>query len=408
MIAPAGALPQTAGRDDAVVRFTLLCLAARRQADPGRVAELRELAHSGEVDWEDCQALAETEKLEPLLFAFLAGQGVLPGPVEARWRLAYRRNAARNALVFHELAHVLRQLAGARVPAILLKGAALALTVYEKPALRPMADLDLLLHPADVPDALEALQAEGYAMSLPELGLVNALEYTNEFLLSRPGGAEIPVELHWGLFNSPFYGHEALEAWLWEGALPAQPVEGVSLPPRIFRPEAQILHLCGHLALHHAGEGLLWLNDIAEVTYHYREQIDWRILLEQAQAADLVLPLQQVLPRVAEGWQAPIPAEALAALGALQPSPVEARVFGGMSTGQRSVASEVWSGLAGLGGTAGRLRYLAAKLLPSAAYMRQRYRIRNAALLPLYYPYRWLLGVRSALSFMAKPKNRKG
>ena len=75
MIAPAGALPQTAGRDDAVVRFTLLCLAARRQADPGRVAELRELAHSGEVDWEDCQALAETEKLEPLLFAFLAGQG---------------------------------------------------------------------------------------------------------------------------------------------------------------------------------------------------------------------------------------------------------------------------------------------------------------------------------------------
>ena len=68
----------------------------------------------------------------------------------------------------------------------------------------------------------------------------------------------------------------------------------------------------------------------------------------------------------------------------------------------------MWSDLAGLGGTAARLRYLAAKLFPPAAYMRQRYHIRHAALLPLAYPYRWLLGVRSALSVMAKPRHRKG
>ena len=288
---------------------------------------------------------------------------------------------------------------------ILLKGAALALAVYEKPDLRPMADLDLLLHRPDVPRALEALQAAGYAMPLPELGLAKSLAYGNEFALNKPDGVDCAVELHWHLFDSPFYGREGRDAWLWEAS---QPVTVAGLPARILGPEAQILHLCGHLALHHAGEGLLWLNDIAEVIYHYREQIDWRLLTEQAQAADLVLPLQQLLPRVAEGWQAPIPAEVLAALGALQPSPAEARVFGGMSAGQRSVAAEVWSDLAGLGGPAARLRYLAAKLFPPAAYMRQRYRIRHAALLPLAYPYRWLLGVRSALAVMAKPKNRKG
>ncbi len=166
-------------------------------------------------------------------------------------------------------------------------------------------------------------------------------------------------------------------------------------------PEAQVLHLCAHLALHHAGEGLLPLNDIGEVLHRHRGQIDWRVLMAQAQAADLVLPLQQILPRVARGWGAPIPAEALAALAALPPSTAEAQVFGGMSAGPRTVAAEVWSDLVGLG-AGGRLRYLTAKLFPAPAYMRQRYDIRHAALLPLAYPYRWLLGGRSAFALIAR------
>ena len=32
-------------------------------------------------------------------------------------------------------------------------------------------------------------------------------------------------------------------------------------------------------------------------------------------------------------------------------------------------------------------------LLPSPAYMRHRYNIRHSLLLPLYYPYRWLVNL---------------
>ncbi len=376
-------------------RSLVLCLVASREREA--LEAVRALISQGGFDWD--MWLRRTAGLAPLLYRNLHGHGILPPGVDARLLFAVFHSRTRSEIAFRELDRVLPCLSDAHVPVILLKGAALATAIYGDPVLRPMIDLDLLVHPGDVARVLEALQGLGYEPPATEMRPQDALAYSNEIGLSRPGGAEIPVEIHWGLLDSPLYRGRPPEEWLWGTALPVSIGQAGAW---MLGPEAQILHLCGHLALHHAGEGLLWLNDIAEVLYHYKEQIDWRRLLGQAQAADLVLPLQQVLPRVAEGWQAPIPAEALAALHALQPSAAEARVFGGMSAGPRSVAAEVWSDLPGLGRAGERLRYLAAKLFPARAYMRERYGIRHAVLLPLYYPYRWLLGVRSALAFMAK------
>ena len=42
-----------------------------------------------------------------------------------------------------------------------------------------------------------------------------------------------------------------------------------------------------------------------------------------------------------------------------------------------------------------RLHFAWINLFPSAGYMRQRYRLAYDALLPLCYPYRWALGLRS-------------
>jgi hypothetical protein len=402
--------------NDEAIGFVLLCLRGRRQPECRTAA--CGLAHSGDIDWDGVQTLAKDEGLEPLLLSVLGGQGVLPAAVEARWRQVTFRYAGRNTLIAQELADVLQQLGGAGAPAIVLKGAALAVTVYEEPSLRPMTDLDLLLRRDDVPRALQALQAAGYETPVPELGLDGALEYANELVLHRPGGLEIPVELHWGLFDSPFYDRRELEAWLWETAVPGAmvPGRGEALPTtlersnvetlerwgtspqraRILGPEAQILHLCGHRALHHAGQGLLWLNDIAEIVAHYGDRIDWGMLARQAETFDLVLPLREALPRVAEGWGAAIPAATRARLQAAPVSPGEARAFRWMTEPDGGVALEVWSDLAGLSGPAGRARYLVKKLFPSPAYMRQRYSVEHAALLPLYYPYRWWLGLRSA------------
>jgi len=51
---------------------------------------------------------------------------------------------ARNLLLYHELPRILKVLSP--LPVIVLKGAALAATIYHRIGLRTMGDLDLLVH----------------------------------------------------------------------------------------------------------------------------------------------------------------------------------------------------------------------------------------------------------------------
>ena len=62
----------------------------------------------------------------------------------------------------YELRRVLGLLAAGGVKALLLKGAALAYTVYAAPHLRPRGDLDLLIAHADLQAADQALLAAGW------------------------------------------------------------------------------------------------------------------------------------------------------------------------------------------------------------------------------------------------------
>jgi hypothetical protein len=387
--------PQGQAGEDPATRFTLLCL--RGRWDPAALEAARELASTGALDWEAWRQAVEAEVLSPLLYRVLHGQGIIPPPLEGELRLAYLRNARSNVLAFRELDDIVRCLAAAGIPAILLKGAALAETVYGNIAVRPMADLDLLVRREQMPGALRALGEAGYVAAEPEARAGLALEFENELVLRKPGPAEVPLELHWSLLDSPHHQRLIPADWLWQTARSSLFAgEGAGgEAARILGPEAQLLHLCAHLVLHHLGQGLLWRHDIAEVIAFYRDAVDWEELLARAAAFDLVLPLQTVLPQVAEGWSAPVPAAVLARLRTLQPSAAEMNAFRLLTAAQRPVAQRMWTDLSGMAGWRARLGYAASVLFPSPAYMRHRYTIPHPTLLPFYYPYRWWLGLRS-------------
>jgi hypothetical protein len=103
-----------------------------------------------------------------------------------------------------------------------------------------------------------------------------------------------------------------------------------------------------------------------------------------------------VLDRAADWLGAPVPEEVQARLNRLHPSPTEERVFSRLTAGRRPVARRFRDDLASLSGWR-RLRYAFINLFPSPTYMRWRYDIPHPLLVPLYYPYRWWLGLRSAL-----------
>ncbi len=329
----------------------------------------------------------------PLLYSALRGRKLVPPAVEEELRRDYYGSAARAMVLWHELEKVLRALAAEQIPVILLKGAALAEAVYVNSALRPMGDLDLLVREKDVPAALRALAAQGYSAATAEAHAGLTVESENEVALC---GARAVVEIHWSLLDSPYYQSHLPIEWFWQTA---QPLRVGAQPALALGPEAQLLHLCAHLLLHHGGESprLLWLHDIAAVLHRYGEQIDWPVLLQQAQACDLVLPLQQLLPRVAREWARPIPETALPRLAALRPSRAEARVFGLLTAPRRPVIQRFWTNLRTTPTWPRRLRYALQSIFPSPSYMQRRYSIRHRLLVPFYYPYRWYVGVREVL-----------
>ncbi len=377
-------------------QFVQLCL--RSRWDVSLLQAARALTQQ-EFDWEALDRIALSGGLAPLLYSLVRGHNLLPPQLEQTLQSAYYDTARRNLSMLHRLGNVLRQLRATGVEVIVLKGAGLASAVYGNVAVRPMGDVDLLVRPAQASTALDVLGSLGYTQGDTEPHAGDALAYENEVMLRHPGGAGVTIEVHWNLIDSPHYQRAIRLDWFWETA---QPVEIGQAAAWILGPEAQVIHLCAHLTLHHGSEGRLWLHDIAEVIALYQSQINWEQLLAQAQACDLVIPLQRILPRIADEWQAPIPALVLEQLRALRPSRAEARVFSLLTAKRRPVALRFWADLVSMPNWPHRLRYAWNNLLPSPTYMQRRYHISSPMLLLFYYPYRWCLGVRSALGMLTR------
>jgi hypothetical protein len=368
-----------------------LCASLRLRHDPSGGAALRAGARDLEDDWACLQSLIAAERLAPLLHRTLGGLEIVPPDVAEVLRDGYRLTAVRNMLLLHALGACLRQLATAQVPVIVLKGAALAEVVYGNVSLRPMGDVDLLVHQRDLARTRHVLEGLGYVLGRAETHPGVLAEHENELVLCKPGPVPVFVDVHWSLFDSPYYQSRIAMDWFWQTAQPAQ-IAGV--PALMLGPEAQIIHLCGHLSLHHGAAGLLWWHDIAEVLVFYRGRMNWTELLSRTRQYGLVLPVRAVLTRVSADWGAPIPAGVLHALRSHPPSRAEQRVFSRLSGAPRPAGQRFWSDLTSMPSWRQRLRFARTNLFPSAAYMQQRYRVPHPLLLPFYYPYRWLRGLR--------------
>jgi len=268
-------------------------------------------------------------------------------------------------------------------------------SVYGKIALRPLRDVDLLVRHQSGADALRVLAACGFEPARASSPNSGADGFENELLLIKPGRVPVPLELHWSLFDSPYYRQQLdIDDW-WRRT---QPFTLRNTPARMLDPVAQLLHLCGHLGLHHGGSDLLWEHDIAEVVHTYAGELDWDTLLDRAAATKLVLPVTSLLLRVAIEDHAPIPTAVIERLQALEAGADEHRIGAYLSARNRGAGVRFWTDVASMAGWRPRLRYAWTRLFPSPEYMQTRYGLRHRLLLPLYYPYRWLSGFTSLLS----------
>jgi hypothetical protein len=390
--APVAGPPPTENRPEAggsELAFLRAVLSTSR--DPRAVAAL--VARTGRaLDGDALHELIEREGVGPLLYRALGRRELLSPATRAALRQSYRATALRNLTLLHELGNCLDRLAAAGVAAIVLKGAALAQPVYGSLACRPMRDLDILIHRRDLPRARAVVERLGFGSLRLETHPGALAEHENELAFLKPGRVPVDLDMHWSLLDSPFYQRALTTEWFWDSAR-VQPLGGLSA--LTLGPEALLLHLSAHLMLHHRGAGLLWWADIAEVLHVEGPAIDWGEVFARSRACHLLLSMRAVLTHLAAEWNAPIPADALQRFATARPSPAEADLFRRLS-GEATAGERFWTDLRGMASWRQGLHFARTNLLPSPAYMRDRYAIRHPWLVPLYYPYRWLRGLRGS------------
>jgi hypothetical protein len=373
-----------------IQQFVLLIL--RGRWDPSAILEEPVLLARCSMDWEQCYQLIAANGIAPLVYSIIRDQGIFPPILEQKLQKAYEHNHARNIYLFSELKTILHRFEVVGIPNILLKGCALSKEIYGGVALRPLTDLDLLVRPGETKSALGELKLLGYESLMPERGENSSLLFENEVLLVKPGPFRTVIEIHWSLLDSPYYQHYLDMNWFWQTA---GKLDFFGAPTTIFSPEAQLLHLCAHLMLHHSRRRLLWQHDIAEVIVHYNDTIDWGELLDRAKIFDLIIPTQNILSSVIAKWHLPVRSEILKRLNELQPSSNEMKVHAYLTVDKSSSGRSFLNDLRSMPDTRMRIRFILNNLFPAPTYMTSRYHITNALLLPIYYPYRWYLGLRS-------------
>lgn len=343
----------------------------------------------GDPECDSLSTLAAAHDVAPLLGRRLRELEWHGGASSARLRETSRASAAKNLMLFADLAKIVVAAQTAGWPVIPLKGAFLAEAVYGDIALRPMADLDLLVKPADLPRAIETLRGLGYESEQPFDPMAQQEGFQDMPPMRRPGGAM--VELHWTLVT-PLCGARIDEAELesiWERSVPAT-IAGVS--SRALAPEDLLLHLCMHASVHHrfADVGLKSFVDMAEAVRHYEGTLDWGAFIDRANRWRVANGVRMAL-MLAEEWTGlRVPADVWTRLDGPPPDEqtlewARHKVLEGRPT---ELVGEFASLEAGAG-MAGRLSTLRRAAFPSLATMARLYGVRGGSCRVLaYYPYR--------------------
>jgi hypothetical protein len=279
------------------------------------------------------------------------------------------------------LIDLLDQLFEHKVRALVIKGAALAWTLYDAPTDRQRHDADLFVHRDQVDDAEAVLRQLDYTRAIePDQQVASAQRH---YLPSSPSADS--VDLHWRVANPRVF----------DGVLPFEDAWSRSIAVAALGPNARtlgwadtLLLACVHRVAHHAdSEDCPWLQDIDRLVRRL-DEAERHAFVTEASRSGTCAVCARGLHLAARDYGTP--SEALIEqLTKVDAGEERSAIFiGGSPRLAGILASDLRHGP-----WRERVQLMREHLMPSRAYMRARYPRWPASLIPFAYVARIALGM---------------
>jgi hypothetical protein len=266
--------------------WSLLLTACSEIPRQEKIARLRLLLREP-IRWKILFDLAARHGTQPLLYQSLVEIGVeikdaVPREQISAIEQGYQTNLHKALFLSRELIRMVDRMSALGVEVMPYKGLALAELIYRDVALRQAGDIDLLIHPQDLPRIREAVRELGYT---PHMIFSKAqerayLQSGYEYAFDGTAGPNL-LEVQWAI-HPRFY---AIDFDMQELFRRAIKVTVAGHPMKTPSPEDLLLVLSAHAAKHVWGR-LVWLCDIARLMN--LPTLDWSWIASQAQALGIV------------------------------------------------------------------------------------------------------------------------
>ena len=371
----------------------LIRLCTKLNTCPETTENPQEIINS-DLSWAYFFKRARAEGLISLVYSNLSrvdgAKSIVPEDIWAELESSYYTIASRNSLLCEKLNTILSSFNQIGIEVILLKGIALIHTIYPDIALRPMYDIDILIHKEDF-SLVET--------KLKELGYNNSSFYPEDFHKDN-----MMVDVHWQLMNvtrvksrSKSYCIDLDE--IWKGSIP---IEISGEKARVLSPEYCLMDLCLHLTFHHGLRGLIWFIDIAKVIEYYKNEINWDRFIKKSLEYKIYKPIYYTLYYAKEILKQQIPQIVLDRLKPKSGTFLERKIFDLVVSGASLENIRFFFTLSNMNSFRDRFDFLREITLPSPRVLQAKYNISSAKYIPRCYLIHFKSGMSSILKLLQK------
>ncbi len=287
--------------------YQLLLGCARTKLSENNQDKIRKLVNNG-LDWDYVLQMGKAHGLAPLLYSHLHRidhEHQIPRSIMDQLHNIYYGNLARNIPLSYELDKILHVFEKKGIPIVVLRGLALAQTIYKNIALRVTADIDLLVRKEDLSRVAKTLLELEFTS--PQWELITK-EYSAELCFVRQGASggkrlgSAVIDVHQEITSS-IRLKEVIKIDTEEVIRRARPVKIKDVNMLVMTAEDLLLHL----TLRHCFQRLIRLCDIAEVIKLKKDELNWQSLLQKAEENRLSIIMYYTLYYAQQLLEAPVP-----------------------------------------------------------------------------------------------------